>query len=68
MPNFHVDLCCFLIVQGIDSMSDYAIAFHYVKPGMMYLLEYALYHLRPYGIHLADKELNVNETGTILSR
>ena len=43
-------------------MSDYAIGFHYVSPDVIYLLEYLVYHLRPYGVQFADLDLNRRES------
>ncbi|XP_067649035.1 glycoprotein-N-acetylgalactosamine 3-beta-galactosyltransferase 1-like [Haliotis asinina] len=43
--------------KGIDSISDYAISFHYVPPQKMYDLEFYIYHLRPYGIVSGTQEL-----------
>ncbi|XP_060592471.1 glycoprotein-N-acetylgalactosamine 3-beta-galactosyltransferase 1-like isoform X2 [Ruditapes philippinarum] len=44
--------------KGKESISDYAISFHYVPPAKMYGLEFYVYHLRPYGINSGHQDLN----------
>ncbi|OWF40668.1 glycoprotein-N-acetylgalactosamine 3-beta-galactosyltransferase 1-like isoform X1 [Mizuhopecten yessoensis] len=45
--------------KGTESISDYAISFHYVPPQKMYALEFYIYHLRPYGVDSGHQHLNV---------
>ncbi|XP_019873351.1 glycoprotein-N-acetylgalactosamine 3-beta-galactosyltransferase 1 isoform X2 [Aethina tumida] len=40
--------------QGLESLSDYPVALHYVTPVQMYFLEYMLYHARAYGLYPVD--------------
>ncbi|XP_057658309.1 glycoprotein-N-acetylgalactosamine 3-beta-galactosyltransferase 1-like isoform X2 [Diorhabda carinulata] len=35
---------------GLECCSDNAISFHYIRPNMMYAMEYLIYHLKPFGI------------------
>lgn len=44
--------------KGKESISDYAISFHYVSPAKMYGLEFYIYHLRPFGIRSGVQKLN----------
>ncbi|ESO84526.1 hypothetical protein LOTGIDRAFT_131924 [Lottia gigantea] len=43
---------------GMESLSNYAITFHYVGPLAMQEMEYFLYYLRPYGIQRGMFNIN----------
>ncbi|XP_059178835.1 glycoprotein-N-acetylgalactosamine 3-beta-galactosyltransferase 1-like [Physella acuta] len=50
------------ITMGVNGLSDYTVSFHHLSPTDMYVLEFFVYHLRPYGIPIQLQNLN-NRTG-----
>ncbi|XP_052779626.1 glycoprotein-N-acetylgalactosamine 3-beta-galactosyltransferase 1-like [Mya arenaria] len=61
-PKWYINFDAHGAKSGPESISDYAISFHYVSPANMYALEYFVYHLRPYGLHFKHQELNQDVT------
>ncbi|KAM8715032.1 hypothetical protein ACLKA7_002133 [Drosophila subpalustris] len=43
--------------DGLDCCSDNAISFHYVSPNQMYVMDYLIYHLKPFGIVRQPQQL-----------
>ncbi|XP_052065904.1 glycoprotein-N-acetylgalactosamine 3-beta-galactosyltransferase 1-like [Mytilus californianus] len=37
--------------DGPDSMSQYVISFHYVKPDLMHIIDFFIYHMKLYNVH-----------------
>lgn len=57
-PNWYYKYDANGAKKGLESISDYSVSFHYIKPESMYSLEFFVYHLRPYGIVVGNQDLN----------
>lgn len=48
--------------EGVDDCSDNAITFHYIDPRQMYVLDYLIYRLQPYGRIVQPQSLPRKQT------
>ena len=49
------------IFQGKDTISDYAISFHYVKPSDIYKMDLFIYKIRLFGVRNIDDDGSINK-------
>lgn len=54
VPDWFYNYSYHGVKKGLSCCSDYSVSFHYMSPSDMYLMDYLLYHLRPYGLHPKD--------------
>ncbi len=61
-------LCC--CVQGPECCSDSAVTFHYMTGFNMYMMEYLVYHLKPFGVlsHLSELQPYLSQPPTVLAQ
>ena len=61
MPDWYTQYQFYKEEDGLGCCSDQAISFHYVEPNQMYVLEYLIYHVKPYGIrgHVKAEDIKV---------
>lgn len=64
MPNWYWDYTYCPVKPGRDCCSDMAVSFHYVNPNQMYVLDYLIYNVHPFGITTSmDQGLDGEFTG-----
>ncbi|XP_068230793.1 glycoprotein-N-acetylgalactosamine 3-beta-galactosyltransferase 1-like [Palaemon carinicauda] len=54
VPKWYLNYVYYKPDTGLNCCSDTPVSFHYVDKKEMYLMEYLLYHARPYGINHRD--------------
>lgn len=47
---FRFNIIVLISFQGLECCSDSLISVHYVTPANMYLFEYLIYHVKPFGL------------------
>ncbi|KAI8119306.1 Glycoprotein-N-acetylgalactosamine 3-beta-galactosyltransferase 1 [Lucilia cuprina] len=52
--------------DGLNCCSDYSISFHYVQPNYMYVMDFLVYKLRPYGIVPKDIDMPKKNNMSVL--
>ncbi|CAL1546932.1 unnamed protein product [Lymnaea stagnalis] len=59
-PSWHRKYTAGIPQKGFG-VSKYAVSFHYVPPDDMRILDFYLYHIRPYGIHSSQQKCNATK-------
>jgi len=63
-PDWYHNYNFYPLEEGMGCCSDSAISFHYVSPNQMYVMEYLIYHLLPYGIDRPSATISQDQVTT----